>query len=298
MPGEVVTGRRSYGPTGKRVPSARLAHQQFEMTAHRGSSSGEREHWILRYIFWVSLREITGFLIFCESRTDPHLQFCIALPHLGSPFPGHRSEHREVPMSLNSEESESGLHRLLQRAASGSDSGLGELLESFRASMLAFAGRRIGGQFGRRISSSDVVLETMLTARETFTSFRGTHPVEFQKWLHRLLYSTLVDGVRRHRTAEKRRTDREDEASVGTIIGSAPTPSRVASDNEQAARLLQALQQLPEEDRLIVQFRYLENWSFEQIATALGVSVATAWRRFQETTERVHQSLRRNEDEQ
>jgi RNA polymerase sigma-70 factor (ECF subfamily) len=200
-------------------------------------------------------------------------------------------------MSLNSQESESGLERLLQRAASGSDSGLGELLESFRASMLAFAGRRIDGQLRRRISSSDVVQDTMLTAREKFTSFRGTHPLEFQQWLHRLLYSTLVDGVRRHRTAEKRRTDREDEASVGTIVGSAASPSRVASDNEQAARLLQALQQLPEEDRRIVQLRYLENWSFEQIATTLGVSVATAWRRFQQATERVHRSLRQTEDE-
>ena len=217
---------------------------------------------------------------------------------LEPPFPGHRSEDREVPMSLNSQESECGLHRLLQRALSGSDSGLGELLESFRASMLAFAGRRIDGQLRRRISSSDVVQETMLTAREKFTSFRGTHPIEFQQWLHRLLFSTLVDGIRRHRTAEKRRTDREDEASVGTIIGSAPSPSRVASDNEQAARLLQALQQLPEEDRRIVQLRYLDNWSFEQIATELGVSVATAWRRFQEATERVHRSLRQTEDEQ
>ncbi len=201
-------------------------------------------------------------------------------------------------MALNSQESESGLSRLLQRASSGSDSGLGELLESFRDSMLAFAGRRIGRQLRRRLSSSDIVQETMLAAREQFRTFRGTHPKEFQQWLYRLLHSTLVDGIRHHRLTERRRTDREEDASIGSIVGAQPTPSRIASDNEQAARLLLALQQLPEEDRRIVQLRYLENWSFEQIATALSVSVTTAWRRFQEAAERVHRSLRQNEDKQ
>jgi RNA polymerase sigma-70 factor (ECF subfamily) len=186
------------------------------------------------------------------------------------------------------------LAEFLQSAKAGSRSGLGKLLESFRPSLESMAVRRLGQRLRRRMSSSDLVQETMLSAGKEFDSFRGASPDEFQNWLRELFHSRLVDGLRRHQVAEMRRQDLEDDrASLSGIADQNPTASKLAALNEDARQLLNALRDMPSEYQTILRMRYLDDRTFEDMAAELNVSVATVWRRFQEAVEGLQILLQR-----
>lgn len=194
--------------------------------------------------------------------------------------------------SLESTFSESTLNELLDAARQGSSSELGRLLDSFRPALTQMAEEKLGQRIRRRMSMSDLVQDTMLTAAKQFADFRGASPVEFQRWLHELFHSRLVDGLRRHQQAEKRRQNLElEQISLSGLKDSGETPSALASLNEDARRLLEALQVLPEDSQQIIRMRYLEDCTFEKIAADLNVSLSTVWRRFQEAAEMLHSKL-------
>ncbi len=93
---------------------------------------------------------------------------------------------------------------LIEQARTGSNSKLGILLEHFRPQLIKQAERSIGKLLSRRMSISDLVQETMVTATAAFPSFQGCSEQELAAWLKAILRSRLVDGIRRHRLAERR----------------------------------------------------------------------------------------------
>lgn len=184
---------------------------------------------------------------------------------------------------LDSSASDSDLARYLNAAKDGSLSGLGQLLDSFRPALMEIADQKVGQRLRRRMSLSDLVQDTMLTAGKQFASFDGNTSSEFRQWLRELFHSRLVDGLRRHQVAEKRRQDLEDEkASVNEIADQAPSASRVAALQEDADLLLHSLQQLTVDSQKIIHLRYLQNRTFEEISTELNMPLSTVWHRFHE----------------
>lgn len=200
------------------------------------------------------------------------------------------SKHESTRLISN--DSDSDLRQWLVAAREGSDSGFGRLLESFRPGLLLLAKQRLGPDLQRRISSSDIVQDTMLTARKQFASFQGNYPSEFREWLLQMFQSRLVDGMRHHLVAEKRRIDREEATNLSQLEDSTATPSEVFRQNEDATRLMNAFDELSPELRELMRMRYIENQSFEEIASHLEISVATAWRRFQAAATAIHKSMR------
>ena len=187
---------------------------------------------------------------------------------------------------LESSVSDGRLNELLDAARDGSSSQLGRLLDAFRPALTQIADAQLGQRIRRRFSKSDLVQDTMLTAAKQFVDFRGTSAAEFQNWLYGLLHSRLVDGLRRHQQSEKRRQDLEvEQTSLSSLEDLSETPSALASLNEDARRLMEALQILPEDSQQIIRMRYLEDCTFEDIAAELDVSLSTVWRRFQEAAE-------------
>ena len=189
--------------------------------------------------------------------------------------------------------SDSGLAMLLEKARSGSGSGLGVLLQAFHPLLMEMADQKLGNRLRRRMSSSDLVQETLLTAGKQFASFRGSDPDAFRRWMRELFHSRLVDGIRRHQIAEMRRQNLEDEATaLSGVEDSGPTPSVMAIRNEDARRLFQALQTLPEETQRILHMRYSEDRTFEQIAESMNLSISRVWRLFHAAAEEVDRFLR------
>lgn len=187
--------------------------------------------------------------------------------------------------------------RLLSRARKGSRSGLGELLESYRPLLRRMAQDGIGTRLRNRLSESDLVQETMLTASRRFDGFRGSSEPEFRRWLKRVFQSRLTDGLRYHLVAEKRRRCQECLSDEIAATDGANSPSDAAAIAEESQILLQAIIDLDPVDRVIVLARYVDQWSFDRIAQELNMPLATVWRRWNRALERLRRRFAVGEQE-
>jgi RNA polymerase sigma-70 factor (ECF subfamily) len=180
---------------------------------------------------------------------------------------------------------------VIESARNDAGSKLGELLEHFQPLLKKFADRSIGQTLRRRMSPSDLVQETMLSATSQFQSFRGQSELELQSWLMELMRSRLTDGLRRHKFAARRTIDREVPCSGSSLGDASPTPSQLVDSQDDTKNLLDAIQLLSPEAQTIVRMRYLENQSFDSIAQELGMSLTTVWRHWATALERIKQRL-------
>lgn len=171
---------------------------------------------------------------------------------------------------------------LINRARQDRGSGLGHLLEYFRPALTEMARQEIRDELSCRMSQSDLVQDTMLTASRNFPAFLGHSESEFRRWIFEIFKSRLVDGLRRHRVSERRRQQVEVQVSGSQFVNESASASELAQLDEDTASLLNALEQLSDEYRDILRQRYFEDMTFEAIAAARGVSIATVWRRWSE----------------
>jgi len=163
----------------------------------------------------------------------------------------------------------------------GSESSeLGRLLEIYRPLLSRVARQQIGTNLRVRVSESDLVQETLLTATQYFCDFRGGTEDEFRRWLLQIFRTRLSDGLRRHVLAERRRLTLEEAGSVTSHADANPSPSSQAIANEQISRLLDAILLLDPRDQSILLMRYAEQMGFEEIALRLKLPMTTVWRRW------------------
>ena len=183
------------------------------------------------------------------------------------------------------------LYNLDAPLALAAGSGLGKLLESHRATLTRQADALIGPSLRKRMSSSDLVQETFMSASANISDFRGTTDAELLNWLNEVLRSRLVDGVRRHRLAESRRQAREVSYLPQRLADRKSTPAEEVAVRDEAAALLAALDRLPTTLQSVVRLRYIEELTFEQISERLDISVSTVWRQWAEAVEKLKYKL-------
>lgn len=190
---------------------------------------------------------------------------------------------------------ESQVSLLIEKSRCGSSSSLGTLLEIFRPDLAQRAKADLNAEMQQRMSLSDLVQDTMLTACRSFREFRGNTGVEFEVWLNRIFRSRLIDGLRRHTVAEARRLAQEAPfAAVGEIPDRCLSPSGLLVLHEESVMLMAAVEKLPAEAQHLIRLRYVENQTFEVIAEKLNVPLSTVWRRFREATEALHRFLKQH----
>jgi RNA polymerase sigma-70 factor (ECF subfamily) len=157
--------------------------------------------------------------------------------------------------------------------------------------MMQIASRRLTRDLRHRVSESDIVQQTMLTASCRFPLFRGTTDAELTNWLLRILESRLNDAFRQHVVASRRSVALEQHAS-DQLEDHNDSPSILASTHEDATRLARAILELADPMRDIVTMRYIERQTFDSIATQLQLSVPTVWRHWSRAIEHLRNALR------
>lgn len=170
-----------------------------------------------------------------------------------------------INATLNVAELKARLHRLLRSRAA--------LLQNHIES-------RIPASLQSRISSEDILQEVWMAA------FKAVHAVidlpddELNRWLYRVADRRLVSTVRFH-TNQKRGAGREATARDLTTslvqiyerLGSPQrTPSSLAAQNELAAEVKLAIDQLPEDSRRVICMQYIEGLNPLEISQRLNKS--------------------------
>jgi RNA polymerase sigma-70 factor (ECF subfamily) len=111
-------------------------------------------------------------------------------------------------------------------------------------------------------TARDVVQEAFASAISDRAGYRPTGSLE--AWIWRIVVNRAI--------SERRRLTR---ATRLASIGRGPERSLNADGDESAARLVGALAQLPERQRVAVFLRYYADLDYETIAAVLGISSGT-----------------------
>jgi RNA polymerase sigma-70 factor (ECF subfamily) len=172
---------------------------------------------------------------------------------------------------------------LADRVKSHDVDALAEYLSQVRRPLMVFVERRLGQALRGKLEPDDIVQEVSGEAIRSLRSveFGDRNPFS---WLCQIAERKIIDAHRRFFAAKKRdagrevamgaaRGDGEDSPRlIDMIVASMTTASQAFSRNAKAARLEEALRQLPEEQREAIRMRHVENLSSREIAERLGKS--------------------------
>ncbi len=190
-------------------------------------------------------------------------------------------------MRVSSEEESSENHRgasdetLGRAAAQGDRHALERLLERHHGELHAFVRLRFGPLLSGRESSLDVVQSVCREVLEHAERFQRPDDQGFRRWLFTTALRKINDR-RAYYLAGKRDVLREvaaqapsDESAGADLMQhyrTFSTPSRLASDREEVARIEAAFEGLSEEQREVVTLAHLAGLSRAAIAEQLGKS--------------------------
>ena len=185
--------------------------------------------------------------------------------------------------SLNSVE------QLIEKVREGSVESLGDLLQLYQNYLSVLATTQISGRLRRRMSTSDLVQETMLAAHRDFHQFRGGSEGELVAWLRQILSNCLGHALEKNVYAKKRDVRREvaletmakkiDDSMARLshlVVDKAASPSEVMARRELATQLSDQLAKLKPNYRDVIVYRNLQGLSFSEIGERMNVKPGAA----------------------
>lgn len=172
---------------------------------------------------------------------------------------------------------------MLRAARAGSDTALGELLQSYRSFPANIIDDEIASDLKVKASASDLVQDSFPEARRDFKKVAGSTQVEFRSWLTRILLNNLANVVRSYRQTARRDISRElPEGTVGRdeiralMDSSATTPTEMMEQQELRSQIADAMERLPLHYQEVIRLRNYDRESFERIGRRLNRSAEAA----------------------
>ena len=163
----------------------------------------------------------------------------------------------------------------VRRAASGDVEAQQDLLASFRPLARATANRLVDDA----AAVDDVVQDALAEVLVALPGLR--HPEAFPAWV-RL-------SVRKH--AERHRRSRRPSQPLSTAPEIARSDDPTIEGRELARNVQSVLSTLRNDDRHLLELRYLADWSITELADALGISTGAARKRLHDARRRARPSL-------
>jgi RNA polymerase sigma-70 factor (ECF subfamily) len=157
-------------------------------------------------------------------------------------------------------------------------------LERFRPYLRLLARLQLASRLQAKLDPSDVAQQTLLEAVRSQDQFRGATDGERAAWLRTILARQLAHALRdfgrQRRDAARERSLEAALAESSACLGAwladgGPSPSEQAQRNEQAVRLAEAMERLPEDQREAVLLHYWQGQTTEQVADQMGRSRAS-----------------------
>jgi RNA polymerase sigma-70 factor (ECF subfamily) len=128
---------------------------------------------------------------------------------------------------------------------------------------------------GEADSASDATQEAFIAAFRSIHTFRGG---SFKAWLSRIVTNACYDELRRRKRRPQASLDVlyvEDEAPNPHLVAHSETPEQYTQRMELQAAIQSCLQDLPEDQRVAAVLSDIEGFSYEEIATTVGVALGT-----------------------
>jgi|GEM_PF-941432 len=158
-------------------------------------------------------------------------------------------------------------------------------LAQFRDELEAAAAMMLSSQLRQKFDPGDLVQETLSAAAEHWADFRGASAFELRAWLKQILSSRVSSMVRRFRFAAARDVSREQTLDrpisdsgptlADRIVSDWSTPSSPTQRIELTRAINAALQQLPDDYRLVLTLHSLQELDWPEVATRMKRTVGS-----------------------
>lgn len=186
---------------------------------------------------------------------------------------------------------------LLARCRRGEAAAWDELFDLHYAAAARFI-FQLAHDFTRE-DADEICQDAFLSVIKNIGSFQGQS--QFQTWLFRIAANKARDH-RERRNAAKRGGGRAplslqaEDPQTGLVIdppGQEPGPDGILIGNEQATLVRQALEQLEEPCREIIELRYFGDLSYEEISLELDLNAKTVSSRLSKCLDRLEEIARK-----
>lgn len=183
---------------------------------------------------------------------------------------------------------------LVERVQGGDRAAFEVLFQRYhrRAYAVAF------GVVKNKEDALDIVQDAFVKVHRHIGNFQGTS--SFYTWLYRILMNLAIDHVRKPRHGKdvdyddgvgRAATDVEGDGSMLPKMANS-NPSKTAVRRELSAKIVAALDELPEYHRAVILMREVEGMSYEEMAQVLEVPKGTIMSRLFHARRKMQESLR------
>ncbi len=165
-----------------------------------------------------------------------------------------------------------------------SPQAFGNWLEANRNHLLMILQQKASAKLRSKIDSDDLLQDAASRAVKSVVGMKLTS-AEVMPWFMKILTHTIVDAHRHHFGSQKRDAAREfsvdanllnqnDQAGqlADLLAASITSPSQAFSQHVRLDRMQEALNQLPEDARQAIHWRFMESLSSQEIAARLNKS--------------------------
>lgn len=180
---------------------------------------------------------------------------------------------------------------LIRQTLSGSQSAFAELVRRYQRRVAVTVRSVIGGIEAEDLA--DTVQDIFVLVYRGLGSFRGDS--QFATWLTRIALRHCYREVKRQRRRRQMfnpftRRDGEREPAEERIAGDGRTDGAIVA-GERHREVVEAMARLPEEFRIVLALRVVEEMSVEDVAAALGISTGTVKSRLFRAKEKMRELL-------
>lgn len=192
-------------------------------------------------------------------------------------------------MKTGSKESASALDmELVRRVQQGEKAAFDVLVKKYQHKIISLAGRYVKDP----MIAEDVAQESFIKAYRAIERFRGDSA--FYTWLYRIAINT----AKNHLVATARRVPLDGVSAVdaeqyddGALLRDQSTPERELLTEEIKTIVFEAIDNLPDDLRMAITLREIENMSYEEIAEAMECPIGTVRSRIFRAREAVDKVL-------
>jgi len=162
---------------------------------------------------------------------------------------------------------------LIQRCKNGDIGAFDELFERFEKRVFNCA-YHISGNYH---DASDIAQEAFIRVFNSIQTFRGD--ANFLTWIYRIVTNVYLDERKKSKAHRQTSLDdyiELDENSVSRQIeDDSPSPEEIVENKERAKTVQDAINSLPEYQRVIVTLYHVQNLSYDEIADILQLPIGT-----------------------
>lgn len=134
--------------------------------------------------------------------------------------------------------------------------------------------------------AQDTLQETFIKAYQNFHQFKNDS--QLYTWLYRIATNEALQQVNKLKKMQK--TDEDSEYYMQNLVA-----DNVSSDAEEIQTLLQnAIQSLPEKQKLVFMMRYYDDLPYEEISKIVDMSVGTLKTNYHYAKQKIEEYIKEN----